>query len=356
MGKILVPPERLVEISRQFAQARETGAQICGHLTQQIQFLESGWAGTTQQRFYQDFQQARQQMDHFTAAMGSVSTQLYTIAQRFTEADAGNETDMNSVKLASSASSLSSGSSGNAWDQAQNWLNDSLGVRDNLEKWGTLLYSSVGASLVLSKSVRFRVDPRDPTRTKIHNAPWVKGKGNNEFLKNLAKGINRQMAKPGIIMKGLKGFDAVASKFGLNYGLGLSQAKNFPQWTRQVIAGVEKGRYGITTSKIPGMIAKKIFPLNATFNVIGEGSSLVSKYREGKLNGEEVAVAASNVVVKTAVTYGGAVAGGALGAMIGGPVGAAVGSYVGGTVGAFVGDGAAKVVEKGVRWISGLFK
>lgn len=343
VSKILVPPERLMEISRQFAQAREIGVQICSHLTQQIQILESGWEGTTRQQFYQNFQLARQQMDSFTAAVGSVSTELHTIVNRFTEAD-------------STQASLQARTAADPIDQTQDVLNNTLQVRDNLEKWGTLLYSSVGASLVLTNTVRFRVDPRNPSRAKIHNAPWVKGKGNNTFLKNLARGINRQIVNPGFIMKGIKGFDRVASKFGLNFGLGFSQAKNFPQWTRQVIAGVEKGRYGIETKKIPGMIAKKIFPINATFNVIGEASGLVSKYREGKLNGEEVAVAASNVVVKTAATYGGAVAGGAVGAMIGGPVGAAIGSYVGGTVGAFVGDGAAKVVEKGVRWISGLFK
>ncbi|MGG1876229.1 WXG100 family type VII secretion target [Paenibacillus sp. 7541] len=343
MGRILVPPERLMEISQQFAQAREIGVQICSHLTQQIQILESGWEGTTRQRFYQNFQLARQQMDNFTAAVGSVSTELTNIVHRFTEAD-------------STQASLQARAADDPFDHAHNVLDTSLRTRDNLEKWGTLLYSSVGASLVLSNTVRFRVDPRDPTRAKIHNAPWVKGKGNNTFLKNLARSINRQIVNPGLIMKGVKGFDAVASKLGLNFGLGFSQAKNFPQWTRQVIAGVEKGRYGIKTSKIPGMIAKKIFPINATFNVIGEASGLVSKHRDGKLNGEEVAVAASNVVVKTAVTYGGAVLGGAAGAAIAGPVGAAVGSYIGGTLGAFAGDAVAGFAEKGVRWVSGLFK
>ena len=87
MSKILVPPERLMEISRQFAKAREIGVQICSHLTQQIQILESGWEGTTRQQFYQNFQLARQQMDSFTAAVGSVSTELHTIVNRFTEAD-----------------------------------------------------------------------------------------------------------------------------------------------------------------------------------------------------------------------------------------------------------------------------
>ncbi|GIO99054.1 hypothetical protein J14TS5_41400 [Paenibacillus lautus] len=79
-------------------------------------------------------------------------------------------------------------------DQTQNVLDSSLEARDNLEKWGTLLYSSVGASLVLTKTVQFRVDPRNPSRAKIHNAPWVKGKGNNTFLKNLARGKPRPMA------------------------------------------------------------------------------------------------------------------------------------------------------------------
>ncbi|MCV4233757.1 hypothetical protein OHJ21_21590 [Virgibacillus sp. LDC1] len=34
----------------------------------------------------------------------------------------------------------------------------------------------MGTSLVLAKTVQFKVDPRNPSQTKIHNAPWVKGK------------------------------------------------------------------------------------------------------------------------------------------------------------------------------------
>ncbi len=36
MAKIMVPPEKLEAVSRQFAQACELGVQICGQLSQQI--------------------------------------------------------------------------------------------------------------------------------------------------------------------------------------------------------------------------------------------------------------------------------------------------------------------------------
>jgi hypothetical protein len=41
-------------------------------------------------------------------------------------------------------------------------------------------------------------------------------------------------------------------------------------------------RYGIATRQIPGMIAKKLYPINATMNIVGEGISL-GHIRSGKL-------------------------------------------------------------------------
>ncbi|WDM20793.1 WXG100 family type VII secretion target [Paenibacillus polymyxa] len=361
MAKIMVPPEKLEAVSRQFAQARELGAQICGQLSQHIQMLENSWAGTTQQRFYQDFHKARGQMDAFTQTVGSVSTELRSIAVKFKETDTQADTGINkgdhSGQNGSSEGTTSGKKGPDPADIAINSISEANKWRGQLGFAGTAIYSGLASTLVLTKTVEFKKSLRNPTRAVIHNAAWVKGKGNNAFMRNLGKSLNRQFAKPGIVMKGLKGFDRLAGKLQMGkLGLGFNKANSFPQWTRNVIAGVEKGRYGIATRQIPGMIAKKLYPINATMNIVGEGISLAGKWKSGKLTGTDLAVSASNVAIKTAATYGGAVALGAVGGAIGGPVGAAVGAYVGGTVGSWAGGKVAKFAEKGIRWASKLFK
>ncbi|WP_028590158.1 WXG100 family type VII secretion target [Paenibacillus massiliensis] len=359
MTKIMVPPERLEEVSKQFAQAREMGAEICGRLSQHIQMLESGWAGATQERFYHDFQRAQSQMSSFTQTVASVSTQLHSIAVKFSETDAeqGPGIGAQAGNAPNPGSSNAAPSGPDAVDRTIQGASDLNAVRGNLSFWGTAIYSGLATSLVLSKTVHFKTSLKNPTRTVIHNAAWVKGKGNNPFMANLGRTLNRQFAKPGLIMKGLKGFDRLAGKLQVGkLGLGFSKANSFKQWTRNVIVGVEKGRYGIATKKIPGMIAKKLYPINATMNIVGEGISLAGKIKNGTITGTDVAVSASNVAIKTVSTYGGAVVGGSIGAAIGGPIGAAVGSYVGGTVGSYLGGKAAKLAESGIRWASKLFK
>lgn len=219
------------------------------------------------------------------------------------------------------------------------------------------MYSLLASTLVLTKTVEFKRSPKNPTRAVVHNAKWVNGKGPNTFLRNMARRMDKQFRNPGLVMKGLKGFDKLAGTLKMGkLGLGFSKANSFPQWTRNVVAGVPKGQYGMKISAIPKMIGKRLFPINVGLNVFDEGVKTVSKIKAGTLTGTDIAVSASNVVIKSAAAGAGAVAGGALGGLLFGPVGAAVGAYAGGTIGATVGGDIARIAEKGIKWVSGLFK
>ncbi|MFD1136217.1 WXG100 family type VII secretion target [Paenibacillus urinalis] len=354
MTRIVVPPERIQEVSQQFAQASMLTSSMISNLNGQILSLQSRWAGITQERFFQEFQVARGQMESFTTSVASIGTELRSIAVKFAETDqtAGNgiHTDGNSQGQ-NPKETLS-----NLFNQGENAWSTANGIRGNLALAGTGMYSLLASTLVLTKTVDFKRSSKNPTRAVVHNAKWVKGKSSNTFLNNLARRMDKQFRNPGIIMKGLKGFDKLAGTLKMGkLGLGFSKANSFPQWTRNVVAGVEKGRYGMKISAIPKMIGKKLFPINVGLNVIDEGIKTISKAKAGTLSGTDLAVSASNVVIKSASAGVGAVAGGALLGTVGGPVGAAVGAYVGGAVGSFVGGKIAGVAEKGIKWIGGLF-
>lgn len=100
MTRIVVPPERIQEISQQFAQASTLTSSMISNLNGQILSLQSRWAGITQERFFQEFQVARGQMESFTTSVASIGTELRSIAVKFAETDqtAGNgiHTDGNS--------------------------------------------------------------------------------------------------------------------------------------------------------------------------------------------------------------------------------------------------------------------
>ncbi|MCM3785238.1 WXG100 family type VII secretion target [Neobacillus mesonae] len=356
MTRIDVPPERIQEISQQFAQASVLSSNMISNLNGHILSLQSQWAGITQERFFQEFQVARGQMEKFTTSVSSIGEELHSISVKFTEADQsageGVHTDGTSNPGKEARETLS-----NLFDQGTNAWSTANGIRGNLGLAGTVLYSTLASTLVLTKTVDFKRSPKNPTRAVVHNAKWVNGKGSNQFLNNLARRLDKQFRNPGLVMKGLKGFDKLAGTLKMGkLGLGFSKANSFPQWTRNVVAGVQKGQYGMKISSIPKMIGKKLFPINVGLNIFDEGVKTAQKIKQGNLTGTDIAVSASNVVIKSAAAGVGAVAGGALLGAVGGPVGAAVGAYVGGAVGSFVGGKVAKAAEEGIKWVSGLFK
>ncbi|WP_145407285.1 WXG100 family type VII secretion target [Paenibacillus xylanexedens] len=356
MTRIVVPPEKLQDISNQFAQASEQSRNMISNLSRHISSLQSQWSGITQERFFQNFQVAHRQMANFSTSVSSIGTELNTIATRFAQADQSQGAGVQANGGQSPSGKDVKTTLSDLYDQGSKSWDKISGIHGNVGLFGTAMYSALATSMVLSKSVHFKVDPRNRTRAKVHNAPWVKGKGNS-FLSNMARKLDKQFRNPGLVMKGLKGFDKLAGKLKVgDIGLGFSKANSFGQWTRNVIAGVTKGQYGMKTSQIPKMISKKLFPINVGLNVWDEGVKTVSKFKEGTLTKTDLAVSASNVVIKSASAGAGAIVGGTLLGAVLGPPGAAIGSYVGGSVGAWAGNYIAGVAEKGIRWFTSRFK
>jgi WXG100 family type VII secretion target len=87
MTTILVTPEQLEAVSRQFEQARQEIARMNGELTLQVLMMEALWDGTTKQRFYSDFVMARSNMATAVELTSSISRELRNHAEKFRLAD-----------------------------------------------------------------------------------------------------------------------------------------------------------------------------------------------------------------------------------------------------------------------------
>ncbi len=87
MSTIKVTPEQLLHVSKQIEQGRQQLESIRSNLTARIGFIESQWAGATQERFFYDFQQSRPVLDRTLESMVNSSQDLKAIAERFQQAD-----------------------------------------------------------------------------------------------------------------------------------------------------------------------------------------------------------------------------------------------------------------------------
>ncbi|KQY91108.1 hypothetical protein ASD24_23595 [Paenibacillus sp. Root52] len=355
MTRIVVPPEKLQDISKQFAQASVQSRNMISNLSRHISSLQSQWSGITQERFFQNFQVAHRQMANFSTSVSSIGTELNTIATRFAQADQSQGQGVQANGGQSPSGKDVKTTLSDLYDQGSKSWDVLNSIQGNLAKSGTVLHAITATSLVLTKTIQFNESATKRNGTAVHTAKWVKGKGDT-FLSRMARNIDKQFRKPGLVMKGLKGFDHLTTKLKMDgLGLGFNKANSFTQWTRNVIAGVHKGSIGMKTSSIPKMIGKKLFPINVGLNVIDESIKTVSKIKDGTLTKTDLAVSTSNVLIKSASAGVGSLVGGTFGLALG-PAGGAIGAYAGGAIGAIVGDSIAKVAEKGIRWVSGLFK
>lgn len=87
MSRIKVTTEQLLHVSRQIEQWRQQLEGIRNDLTARIGFIQSQWAGATQERFFYDFQQSRSVLDRALESMVKSSQDLMAIAERFEQAD-----------------------------------------------------------------------------------------------------------------------------------------------------------------------------------------------------------------------------------------------------------------------------
>jgi WXG100 family type VII secretion target len=86
-GRILITPEQVDAVAKQFRQSREQSQQIIQRLNQQFHSLEGQWEGMTKQKFFQKFQEANKQMANFVHLLDSISQELTQIADRFRTVD-----------------------------------------------------------------------------------------------------------------------------------------------------------------------------------------------------------------------------------------------------------------------------
>ncbi|EOG8706649.1 TPA: WXG100 family type VII secretion target [Bacillus paranthracis] len=87
MGQIRVTPERLEEIASSVARAKGDSERTIQDLTLIIFNLQMQWIGTSQQRFYADFFEAKKQMESYLKHLTFTELELRRIAKKFREAD-----------------------------------------------------------------------------------------------------------------------------------------------------------------------------------------------------------------------------------------------------------------------------
>lgn len=87
MSTIKVTPEQLLHVSKQIEQGRQQLEGIRNDLTARIGFIQSQWAGATQERFFCDFHHSRPVLDRVLESMVKSSQDLMAIAERFEQAD-----------------------------------------------------------------------------------------------------------------------------------------------------------------------------------------------------------------------------------------------------------------------------
>ncbi|MFX3625536.1 MAG: WXG100 family type VII secretion target [Ectobacillus sp.] len=86
-GRILITPEQLEAIARQFRDGIQQGQSMNSKLSGAIHNLYNEWDGNTKNKFVQQFNEAEKLMRSYTEILQNIETQLKDIATRFRNAD-----------------------------------------------------------------------------------------------------------------------------------------------------------------------------------------------------------------------------------------------------------------------------
>ncbi|WP_084011806.1 WXG100 family type VII secretion target [Paenibacillus kribbensis] len=87
MGRILVPPDMLIQVADQFLQGKHEMERMLNFLSGRIYFVQQGWSGATRERFFQEFQVSRQSMSVTLERLSAVAQELIFISKSFTQVD-----------------------------------------------------------------------------------------------------------------------------------------------------------------------------------------------------------------------------------------------------------------------------
>ncbi|MEK4716743.1 WXG100 family type VII secretion target [Priestia sp. FSL W8-0524] len=89
--RILVHPDQLREVSKDFVHASKENEQIARNLKLQMNLLEQSWRGSVQQDFFKNFIRTQKIMHDYVLLLSKIGEELLSIAERFEEADENKE-------------------------------------------------------------------------------------------------------------------------------------------------------------------------------------------------------------------------------------------------------------------------
>ena len=87
MAKILISPEEVDAAGSKFEQASGQSQEIVNSLQSLMGNMQPQWDGMTSERFYQEFESWRGQMNKFVTMLNEIGGELHSIAERFRIAD-----------------------------------------------------------------------------------------------------------------------------------------------------------------------------------------------------------------------------------------------------------------------------
>ncbi|ANS75337.1 type VII secretion protein EsxA [Paenibacillus yonginensis] len=87
MARILITPEEMDNVAKQFSSAADQSRDMASKLNSTIQSMQGQWEGMTQQKFFQRYETDKKNMDTYINMLKDVSTELNKIAERFRTAD-----------------------------------------------------------------------------------------------------------------------------------------------------------------------------------------------------------------------------------------------------------------------------
>ncbi|WP_232696645.1 WXG100 family type VII secretion target [Brevibacillus daliensis] len=144
--RLLITPEQIRGVSDQFRSGRESSEQIINRLTNQMTQMNSQWEGMTSQRFYQEFEQSKVNMQYFIILLESIQEQLKEIAHRF------ETVDQNSPAIMQGSLGLALGLAGTA-ALGEHVRNQPGGFKGIDKNWEAYLAQEKGAYGFYGKAV-----------------------------------------------------------------------------------------------------------------------------------------------------------------------------------------------------------
>jgi len=87
MARILITPEEMDQIAKQFLDGASQSEQLTSKLNSAISSLQSQWDGATQSKFIQRYEVDKKNMQTYIENLKAISEELKTIANRFRQAD-----------------------------------------------------------------------------------------------------------------------------------------------------------------------------------------------------------------------------------------------------------------------------